>query len=394
MPKHEKLFLISYAIYLVHQILSYSFYSVKISGTLSRLVLVLCLFLFLVNDFRFGKLYKNKLISYLSVVFMSCICIYLNYPNLAFMLLVIFYGRNVDFKDICRVTAIVTVIGLLFVFTSAKMGIITEYIGYRGDGTKRSYLGFRYALFAPGFLINLLSCYIYLKSGKLGKIKLIACLLFSYYIYSLTDARLSFVLAVAMIILTPIISEGQKNNSNVKKRIISKALIPIYPVLTLISVLCSLYYRSNSIIWQTIDRILTRRLQYSQRSLLLYGVKLFGNSNIKWAGFSISADGTLPVYDSSMIYVDNAYIHLLQRYGVIFTALIAISFTYTMYILYKKNDYLMQFLFVIVAIHALIDNQVLYLCFNAFLFPMYNEIVSYTKKAYIQENSAITEIMS
>lgn len=372
--KKARPFLLGYSLYLFFQILNYSFYSIYIPGVISRIIILMCLGLFVVGEVAYGKLYKGKITSYIVVIVLMLICAYLNFVNLSVVIIVVFFGRNIDFKQICRVTIFVTIVGLLFVYFSTKLGIITEYFGYRGDGTRRSYLGFRYVLFGPGFLINILGAYIYLKKADISKFFRILIALFSLAVYIVTDARLSFILAILMISFTQF---GKKRMH--KEGIMSKLIIPIFPLALVFSLLTASLYSAGNSRWRILDAILAKRLQYNQRSLLLYGIRLLGNPEIDWAGFSISEDGSIPVHDANMVYVDNAYIHILQRYGVIFTALILIALTYVMYILYKKHDYLMQVLFVLIAIHGLIDNQILYVCFNVFLFAMYNEIVSYAR---------------
>ena len=335
-------------------------------------VLALCLGLFICGELMYGKLFRKNILEYFCIVFFVAICLYLHFANLSFVILVVFFGRNTDFKHICQTTIIVTAIGLGVVFISAKIGLITDYYGYRGDGTKRSYLGFRYPLFAPGFLVNMLVAYIYISNAKITVLKGIAIAAFSYLVFSITDARLSFLLSISMIVMVFLYQWGKKHTH--RKSIIHKLMIPIFPAFTVVSLIITMLYSANDYRWRFIDSILAKRLQYGQRSLLLYGVKLFGNANIDWAGFSIGSDGTLPIYTADMVYVDNVYIHILQRYGIVFTLLVLITLTHVMVILYKKKDYVLQMLFALFAIHGLIDNQVIYVCFNVLLFAMFIEI--------------------
>ena len=375
--RKERLFLIGYSLYLFYQIVSYSFYSLYIEGLISRLILVSCFAIFGASELIYERSKKINVITLLTITILAAISGYLGFGNIAYMVIIIFFARNVDFKHICKVTVWITIFGVVFVVISSKLGIIKDYIGYRGDGTGRAYLGFRYVLFAPGFLLNAMSAYIYIKDNKIKRRTCFFLIAISYLIYQITDARLSYYLSLFLIAFAFLNRRKRKIGRERRAQRFSKLIIPIYPVFLICSIGCAIFYRQGNAVWNMLDNLLTRRLYYGQKSLYLYGISLFGNRNIDWKGFSFGTDGTMPIYSSNMIYVDNVYLHILQRYGIVFTLIVMLVFTYTMYILYIRKDYTLQFMFFAIAIHGLIDNQILYLCFNVFLCGMYTKIANY-----------------
>lgn len=383
--KAHGLFLVGYSIYLVYQIISYSFFSIYLSNTFSRIVLLFSIVCCLIHELENGRIIKGQLIIFGLVCVLALISIKLNFTNFAFMIFILYFGRNVDFNIICKITTIVTLITVVFVIICAQAGLIINYVGYRGDGTSRDYWGFRYVLFAPGFLLNAMTAYLYVKGNATKRTRYLLLLIISYYIYTKTAARLVFILSIVLLVGAYSFNYS-KTNKNVY---LYRSLIPVYPLFALLSFTLTKLYKPGNSFWDTADKILSKRLQYSQRSLDIYGVELFGNSSIDWSGFSFSTDGTSPIFDTNMIYVDNAYLHILQRYGLLFSIIILSAFTFAMYIIYKRKNYYLELMFLIVAIHALIDNEVIYLCFNVFLFPLisiyvdyYNEKISKKARLY------------
>ena len=96
----------------------------------------------------------------------------------------------------------------------------------------------------------------------------------------------------------------------------------------------------------------------------MYGVSLFGSGNIEWVGAGLDAYGNQST--ETYFYVDNLYIQVLQRYGIIFMIIFLTLTTALMIQCYRKNENILVILLAIIAVHGLIDDLIMYLQMNTF----------------------------
>ena len=120
-----------------------------------------------------------------------------------------------------------------------------------------------------------------------------------------------------------------------------------------------------------------------QSSINQYGTSLFGNHDIKWVGAGLNAYGQQST--EAYFYVDNMYIQLLQRYGIIFMALFLFLATLVVFRCYKRKDNLLVFLLAIVALHGLIDDGIIYVQMNTFWLLFGSVAFGYLKSTETKE---------
>jgi hypothetical protein len=101
--------------------------------------------------------------------------------------------------------------------------------------------------------------------------------------------------------------------------------------------------------------------------LVEHGVSWFGE-RIEWLGNGLDAFGnsTTGVYT----YVDCLYIKILQRYGIIFTVVLAALMCWSMYKLYKRREYHILLISATVAVHCVLDDLSFALHYNTFWIAM------------------------
>ena len=66
------------------------------------------------------------------------------------------------------------------------------------------------------------------------------------------------------------------------------------------------------------------------------------------------------------LYVDNLYINILQRFGIIFALLIGLVITYGLINASKKNAYQFVMIWMLYLLHGLIDDLVIYISYCGF----------------------------
>ena len=69
---------------------------------------------------------------------------------------------------------------------------------------------------------------------------------------------------------------------------------------------------------------------------------------------------------SSYNYVDNLYVQLLLKTGVLFLVFFIICMTYVTYLTYKQKNLYFYVILVMLALHGLIDDLILQIQYNSF----------------------------
>ena len=66
------------------------------------------------------------------------------------------------------------------------------------------------------------------------------------------------------------------------------------------------------------------------------------------------------------LYVDNLYIQVIQKFGIIFVVLVLILLTIAMIKIVEQKKYILAFIFTMIAIHCIIDDLFLAIFYNPF----------------------------
>lgn len=361
---HEIIFFVAYVIYLVFGILSTTFYYKYYAGILHMLILLTCVLILIINEVVANK-YTLKTLLILALCMLLCGIVSLKYSGLNNMLCVIIFmyaARNISFDKIARITIPVSLITLIFVIASAKLGIVTNYVFTRTNGVSREYLGFLYALYPSAIIFNVIALYLYVHKEKFKIFNLgILCVL-NYYIYRKTNSRLSFFLSLLMILACIICIYKEKI---IFKSILIKFIIVFSYVIAAGFSLYMIFSYNSGIDWmRKLNKFLGDRLYMGQLSLIKYGVPLFGNNKIEWSGNGLDTYGNMST--SSYSWVDCLYLQVTQKYGTIFAITLLILITICMLKLIKGKKYLLAILLTSIAFRSMIDDLSLMLFLNSF----------------------------
>ena len=362
--KKEQLIFLSYIVFLTFSILIHSFYY-RYFASFYKLIIVFCLLLLV------GQEFINKRLSYKASIWgiiLLVVVLFLIFQGhgdlqIAFACVFIyaFSARDIDFKKIGSVTIIVMLLVLVVVILSSLIGIIPNYHTITNERS-RYYLGFRYALNAPAFLFNVILLEIYVKGSKIKNSQIVILFIVSFAMYKATNSRLSFYLSVFSLIIAVINKIRKDNFENAKA--MPRLLVPVYIICFALSLWLTITYSPSRPWMRALNTFLGNRLAMGQRSLISYGIGLFGVNNLDWVGNGLNMYGEKST--KTYLYVDNLFIQVLQRYGIVFIVFFLLFTTILMYQCYKKKEYLLLILLSFRAFHGLIDDSGLYLHFNTF----------------------------
>ena len=358
----EKAFFCALILYLVTAFLSTSFYASYVFGG-ARIARLVCVFLLVVGELSDFEFSKETLVKAAFCLLLYGIAAYhdgaLSDPALVFVF--VFCGRNISFDKIAKVCLFTSSFLLGFIIISSYVGIIRNYVE-NYDGRYREYLGFLYSLYPAAHMSNITSLTIYLKRKSIDWKAVSILLLANIWIFAKTNSRLSSGLSILTICLALVfqyVPELLKNN-----KMLQIGMKFSFVIFACVSLVCTLLYTENNIILQRFNTFLGNRLYFGKRSLFQFGVSFFGKSNIEWVGNGLDKNGIAPFGES--LYVDNLYIQVIQKFGIIFVVLLLILLTIAMIKIVEQKKYILAFIFTMIAIHCIIDDLFLAIFYNPF----------------------------
>ena len=360
--------LVALGIFLTVSILNVTFYARYIPGTVYKLAIAFSIFLLFVKE-----MFKRKYDYRALIGLFATILIYFIVGEMTALgsevpvsILFIYALRDVPFKKVAQTSLVVSTCLLFFIIVSAKVGIITNYIEV-SESRVRSYLGFRYALFPSMLLMDIVAIVFYLKQNKIQYWKWLLLSLSVYWVYDQTDSRLTFfssciLLACSLLIkwFPELLSKLGYVFKAFKLTFIVNAVISFWVSFTYLN---SGYSFINDLLFK-VNHMLGGRLYLANKSLNLYGFGLLGRP-VEWYGNGLTVEGVRN-YQTYYLYVDNLYVQVLQRFGLLILGLMLSVLTLTLSKIIKKRQWVLALILILMSFHSMIDDLNFYLHNNIF----------------------------
>ena len=285
--------------------------------------------------------------------------------NIAIGIIFIYALRDIPFKSVAKTSLVVSVLMLLFVIVSANMGVITNYLEISGTRV-RSYLGFRYALLPSILLMNVVAIVLYINKNNIRYWQWLLLSLSVYWVYGQTDSRLTFYNSCILLVFNILIKWFPNMLSKLGN--VLKVFKLTFIVNAIISFWITINYLGsnnsfvNSFLFK-LNQMLGGRLYLANKSLELFGFGLFGKP-VEWNGNGLTVEGVRNY--QTYLYVDNLYIQVLQKFGLLVLVLMVTLLTLTLSKAIKKNQWIIAFILIVMSFQSMIDDLNLYLHYNIF----------------------------
>lgn len=323
------------------------------------------------------KVKKNTFILMLFFTFIIILSYLFSYnssvkdSSLVMMLFILFSAKNMDFDSLIKtdfkIKSALFLIELIFYFLNLTSG---SPILYR-ENTARYSLGFGHPNILAITLVSIILEYFYLKREKLKKIYLLPLAIFLIIIDLLTDSRSSLMFLILIFILLLFKSSLFKfvYNKNIKKIVINSFFI-----FTFVSFILVLLYSSHTKLGLILNTIFSNRLYYISKILDYYHVNLLGQNLI------LTGKEAISLYGNYTQTLDNCYIYLLIRFGLLSFLLMGYLFKKNFEKAYnEKNTYLIWILFLFM-IYGLMEKYTISIFYNVF-------ILYFIKSLYVEKQN-------
>lgn len=294
--------------------------------------------------------------------------------------LLIFAARDMDYKKIFRYAIATTIIGIFVIYYASMQGFITYGTWMEGT-TVRHAFGFIYPLVIPAYLLNIGMMTFAAREEKIAWWQVVVLLIFTELTYRWCKADLSSGLMVVLLVAMLVVRARPEiiNSEHPFWRYTDRLTIWIFPIAILVSVVLACFYNYDNSWMRWLDEITSGRLSLPHEALQKYGGKLWGQQ--MWfvgAGLDNFGNEVSGAYD----YVDNVYINLLIRYGIVFVVISVLLLMLTMEYCRLHHMRIILWLFCLMAVHGLLEDKAQTVYFNSFLLLVGQAVQRYhgTKK--------------
>lgn len=354
----EVLFFIGYIMIIFSEMFSKVAVSQKLISVINNMGIGV-LIIAAINCIIINKYNYKTLIGLASITIILIIVTIKSHDNLLLkvFILSIAFG-NIEFKKFIKLDVVIRIMFFITVVMLYNMGLTENYFMYREDGTMRSSMGFAHPNNFGQYLLVICIDLVLLRFNKLSLIDYVYVLLSIILINYFSNSRTSQI-CLGLLFLIMILLRNHINIINCK--LIKVLIINSFLIFTIIPILLANNYRENKEWAVQFNDLLSNRIAYASQFLEHYDINLFGNDIEMKYTQEARANKEQPWV------LDNSYLVILLRYGLIAYIIIYILMITITKDLYKRKYYIIIMLWLVYGINAMFENTLFKIQFNSLL---------------------------
>ena len=259
----------------------------------------------------------------------------------------IFAARNMPFRKVLIEAFVLMGCIVVVTIVASQVGIIPDQTMWSEHGT-RHFLGFVWPYTPPAFVSFMVCFYVALRGKRVGILDILGAVVLSVAIYFPTLCRTVLILGPLPVVLAFVVR--YLPDKFWKKRPIRLLCLGSVIVAAIVSVTLAWFFSFDSQFMQELNQLLSGRLLYGHSALVDTGVRLFGH-DVNWSGTP----------------VDNAYIHILVRCGLLFTVVGIALATNACKKALDSEDWILVVIIGCLALNGVIETTCFLLYYDVFL---------------------------
>ena len=270
--------------------------------------------------------------------------------------------KEAEYEQLIRLAKRILQICVPLVMLMYFLGLIENYTMYRGDGLRHS-LGFSHPNQLGLRIFQWTACCIYLARKRCLKLLEImvyfACVFFVYLVPNSQSA----VLCLSLLVSGALFLQLSDRHRRVQ-RLFALFSVGGAAAANFISVVLSCIQLSKCPLLVRIDRLLSFRFSEGHKILEKYGIKWLGQMAY------VSKEERKLAGITEQLFLDNSYMTLLIRYGIVVYLLFTVCFLLLLWKLYRLERYRLILILSVYAVYGIMENNVYMITHNIFLITM------------------------
>ncbi|MGO3170954.1 MAG: hypothetical protein ACTIJA_07950 [Bavariicoccus seileri] len=304
---------------------------------------------------------KSTIMAYLWGLFSALIAVMSREYYLFDIALLMIAARSVDLRRLLKAFLVVTTILTSLTVGSAILNIIESPV-FTTATRIRYALGFNWPSFLPHLFFFFTMSVVVVKKERFNHYWVIGFWTLNAIVYLFTDTRNAFYLSTLFLVFVWLFNTV----AFFKKWVIkfSPLLIFSFVLASLSIILVSLFYDRVAVL-EKVNLVLSNRLHLANNAFHEFGVTALGRP-IKMIG-NVSLHMEPSIKHGKYNYVDSAYIQILVIHGWLYFGMLITLLTLALRYLLSVKSYYWFFALVFVAIHAMVDPQLLMMWYSPLL---------------------------
>ena len=309
-----------------------------------------------------SKITIAELLRIMVLVAITAVGSYFAGNGILLTLIYLYGAKDIDVEKVFHILGYIYILLFILLVLASLAGIIENW-DFPQDGARQTRwaLGFTYPTHTSSILFMSVLAFCYIKKEQLNLIHLAVIEGINLWIFSYTDSRAGMM----MVALIPVVFYFLKfRKKEFRKTVFGWLQQWSFPVCAIAIYAVTMLYTGTGILAK-IDKWLSWRFYYSNYSMNLYGVHLFGQDIewVGWGGYGHTTDQLTGVYN----FVDTSYLKLLLDNGLIVWLLIMIMWTAVCIIAYRNNKRYLTWALTFLAVYSLVEQWLMNMGTNLFL---------------------------
>ena len=298
-----------------------------------------------------------------------CLIVYLKtgYRETLDLLILVIGAKDVNFRDIVKVYFATGVTLLIITMLASLVGIIPNLIYYKDNHIRNSF-GVIYPTDFAAHVFYLVLAYLYLKYDRVKYVDCLAIFGLSFFTYRFCRSETSAI-CLFLSSLTVVYFIIRKKIVFLKDgdfHFFSIIGIIALPVMMIFSVFATLKYE-NSAMLTKLNQFISGRLGFSLNAIHQQGISLFGKS------FSMIGGGRAEGYQEGYNFIDNSYINILVRYGIVLTAFLLATIIVIIIKNIKSRNTILPCAISLIAIHCFMEHHLIEITYMFFILALFSK---------------------
>lgn len=303
-----------------------------------------------------------------------------NYQELIWLLLFVIAAQNIEMRPVVKVTLITTLVTVLAVIALAAIGFIYNEVVYSINIYNGTYsivrlYGFSHHNFLGCRIFLIYMCYVFLYYDNFKWMDYgigIACSTILYAIFRSRTSAVLLALSVLIIFMLKVLEKLEKKQGKamVKFFIYSMMLFSL-----VFSIVVTIGYQMGNPFCIAINTLIYKRFSYASSILSEYGLSLFGQK--------IALVSSIDAIDLGInaVILDNAYMLMLIRCGLVFFLLVMLSSFYVVNKSINEKNYKIAVVIVLYFICGISEKWLFTVSYNPFV--LLSSMLLFNKNCYM-----------
>lgn len=268
-------------------------------------------------------------------------------------------AKNNDFDEIVHIAYRILQIMIPIVVILCMLGFMEDYTMMRGS-IQRYSLGFSHPNFLGLRIFQLILCNLYVHRNKLGILNYCYIILAIIFTIEVPNSQTAYISMIVLFILL-LLYTYMENQKQILIKIFSGGLLIGSILFNVLSILLSYINVNSNPFLSRIDKWVSRRFSWGHRVWQIYGTSFLGQR------LYISEEEVRRIGLTSPLYLDNTYLNILLRYGILVFLIFSICYILLVRKMIVRKRYILVMILFLYALYGTMEKGLYMLAHNIFL---------------------------